>query len=146
MNQNGQLPTWLIIVSAFLIAILVAGFFSFLMNRISEKEILVLEQKLEQQIAKDLLKKFMEARIKKNQDQAIVYFTENAWHQHSENAFNLINNFQSYEILKVEQIGGNKFKFAVKIQEKEKTKSMVEIISVIKILDQYFIDSIELAG
>ena len=112
----------------------------------NQEEIETIEQTMERIAAKNVLNKFMLARMDKREDQAKIYFTENAMEQYIKNEFVLINGFQSFEILNNTKLEDTKFRYALKIQESDGVNSFIETITVIKISDQYYIDSIIIAG
>ena len=109
------------------------------------EEISSLETKVEKTIARETLKDFMKARITKNKSQATILLTERAMEQVSRGEIELMDNFQSFEILETTQLGENGFNFLVKIQFQNGTE-MIELIKTTKILDKYYVDSIQLPG
>ncbi|MDI6592052.1 MAG: hypothetical protein QME61_03940 [Patescibacteria group bacterium] len=138
---------WKSVIFAILIVVLVGGILSWqykLIEKKSEEKISSIKQTIEQNLAQNVLDKFMEARIEKNENQAIHYLTERAMEQKIKGEFELINDLQSYEILKTEKLEKNKFRFTVKIYEE--SGWLVEIIILNKILDRYYIDSVQIAG
>ena len=112
----------------------------------NQEEIETIEQTMERIAAKDVLNKFMDARLDKQEEQAKIYFTENAMEQYLQNEFVLIDGFQSFDILNAEKLENTKFRFSVNIQESDGINNIIEIITVIKISDQYYVNSINLAG
>ena len=96
---------------------------------------------------RELVQKFMAARIEKNEDRAFQYLTERAvaaLETQNESEFNLSDNFEKYKIISMEEKGENQFRVVVKVFEAQ--IFVVEFITVIKTLDVYFVDSVELAG
>ena len=112
----------------------------------NQEKIETIEQTMEKISAKEMLNKFMAARLVRQEDQAKIYFTENAMEQYIQNKFVLINDFKSFEILNTERLEDEKFRFTVKIQENNNISEIIEIITIIKISDQYYINSVEIAG
>ena len=112
----------------------------------NQEEIETVEQTMERIAAKEALNRFMYARLDKQEEQAKIYFTENAMEQYLQNEFMLINKFKSFEILNVEKLQDAKFRFSVDIQESDGVNNIIESIIVIKISDRYYINSINLAG
>jgi hypothetical protein len=112
----------------------------------NQGKIETIEQIMEKNSAKEVLNKFMDARIVKQEDQAKIYFTENAMEQYIQNKFVLINDFKSFKISNTERLEDEKFRFVVKIQENNNINEVIEIIAIIKISDQYYINSVEIAG
>ena len=117
-----------------------------LTDQVQQEEIETIEQTMEKIAAKEVLNKFMDARLDKQEEQAKVYFTENIMEQYTRNEFVLIDGFESFEILSDEKMEDTKFRFIVEIQESNGVNNIIETIVVIKISDQYYIDSVELAG
>lgn len=109
-------------------------------NNISIQEI------LEQNSAKNIITEFMTARIDKNQEQAVVFFTENAMQQYLNLEFILIDDYTNFEIIKTEKTENEKYRFTIKISEKNNINETIESITVIKILDKYYINSIQIIG
>ena len=134
-----QLPAWLIIISALLLVLLCAKILSWQYYRMEEKEFSVLEGKIEDLSARGVLKDFMEARIDGDEDQAIIYLTEEAMTQKVRGDFNLVNDFKSYTILNTEKLDKDKFRFKVKIYKK--IGHILETITLIKVFDKYYVDS-----
>jgi len=57
----------------------------------------------------------------------------------------LFDDLESFEILEAAQSGENEFNFLVKVQLQNGTET-IELIKAAKILDKYYIDSIQLPG
>ncbi len=137
---------------AILIAFLGIGILGWQYHRLEKKRIPLIEEEInrqkeqmEQKTAENVLDKFMSARIEKNEAQATHCLTEGAMEQKNRGQFTLINKFESYEALKTEKLTENKYRFVIKIYEEE-MGDFVEIIILTKILDKYYIDSVEMAG
>jgi len=152
-NQNSNTlfnkDAWKAIILAVLVVTLVGGILSWQYRRMteeSEERISSLEDVIERGFAQNMLDKFMTARIKKNETQANIFLTERAMEQKIQGKFILIDNFNSYIIFKSEKLEKNKFRFIVKIYKDNIMSEIVEVIALIKILDGYYIDSVEIAG
>lgn len=104
-----------------------------------EEEIKRQKEVMEEKSAQAVLDKFMSARAGGNITQAMLYLTENAAEQINRGEFSLEEKIESYETLNGERLGENSFRFVVKTNE-------IEIITLIKILEKYYIDSIAIAG
>ena len=161
MEKTGKISIWAVIILIAVLAVMMAeGVLIWRLLDFAKKDVLVLKQtdeqqivKYEQQAAEYVLDKFMEARIIKQKDQALIYLTERAMEQYSQGEFDLVNNFKSFEILKSEkleypaiEIGVSRFGFMVRINEKNEVGEFVEFITLVKILDRYYVDSVEIAG
>jgi len=96
-----------------------------------------------------IIDEFMNARLNMNKEQALIYLTENAREQflRPDSQLTLINpNFSSFEISQIQSINQAKFRAIVNIKVKGQPTYTVEIMDVITILGDFFIDSVELAG
>lgn len=108
-----------------------------------------LNQKIElkQKNAEDLLNEFLKARMENEREKALGFLTENARYQYERGTWKLTDpNFSSYNIVQVRKIDETRFKFVVEIAVKEQPGPTVEIIDVIEILGNFFIDSVQLPG
>jgi len=143
--KDEKTSPWIVLIISFLVMILIIQILSWQYHRIAKEEISLLEIKVEKAIAGETLKDFMEARITKNKSQATILLTERAMEQVSRGEIELMDNFQSFEILETTQLGENEFNFLVKIQFQNGTE-MTELIKTTKILDKYYVDSIQLPG
>ena len=144
--KNSFIPVLSIsFIACFVLIIILSSQYHKLIGQ-EQGEIETIEQTIERIAAKKTLNNFMYARLNKQEDQAKIYFTENTMEQYMENEFVLINGFQSFEILNNEKLEDTKFRYALRIQENDGINNIIETITVIKILDQYYIDSIILAG
>ena len=145
--MNGKISIWVIIILVSVSAVVLAeGILIFKFWQIAEQEIPNIKETTEQQTARYVFDKFMEARIAGQKDQAMTYFTENAMEQHLNQEFDLTNDFKSFELLKSEKLEETGYRFIVKIQEQNDINDFIEAITVIKILDRYFINSVEMPG
>jgi len=152
-NQNSNSlfnkEAWKAIVLAFAIVAIAALFLSWQYNKLveeSEEKLSSLQDIMEQGFAQDVLENFIKARVDKNESQANLYLTEVAMEQKNKDKFVLIDNFKSYFIYKSEKTEEGNFRFFVKLYEENEALETVEIISVVKILENYYINSVEIAG
>jgi len=134
------------LVFALLLACLGIGILGWQYRKIETEKVPALEQKLEQKTAESVLDKFMHARIGKNEQTALNYLTEVAMEQKNSNEFSLLGDFQTYEILNQDKLPDGRYRFAVKIYDGDKLNDWVEVIILTKILDQYYVDSVEMGG
>ncbi len=130
---------------AILIAFLAIGILAWQYQRIEKERLPALEEKIEKRSTEDVLDKFMQMRIDKNEKGALRYLTEGAVQQRDQAEFSLLDNFESYEILQSEKVDEEKYRYVVKIYE-EGMGDFIEVITLIKILDNYYIDSVQIAG
>ena len=132
---------------AILIAFLGIGILGWQYRKIEGEKIPAIEEKMEQKSVESFLDRFMEYRIDKNEKRAGGFLTERAMEQKLQNKFVLIDNFENYEITKSEKLADNNYRFIVKIIiSEEGTGDFVEVIILTKILDKYYIDSVQIAG
>lgn len=131
---------------ALIIAFLCIGILGWQYRQIEKEQIPALEEKIEKRLIEDVLDKFMQLRIEENEEGAMRYLTERAMEQKIQGKFALIDNFTSYQTLNNEKINQDKYRYVVKIFEGDGLADFVEVITLIKILDRYYIDSLEIAG
>jgi len=157
-NQNPELnqtrcqrikdSSWFILAVAFLVVIIGIVVLSWQYHKIAEKEIPSLKETIEENNAQNVLEKFMQYRIEGNENQALIYLTENAVAQREQGKFQLINQFESFEIINSQKTDENSYRFAVRIKGEKNNYEVIESIKIIKFLElnKYYIDSVELAG
>jgi hypothetical protein len=154
MKKTGKISIWAVIILIAVLAVMMAeGVLIWRLLDFAKKDVLLLKgtaeqqaTQYEQQAAEYVLDKFMESRINRQQDQSLIYLTENAMDQYSKAEFDLINNFKSFEVLKSEKLGETKFRFIVRIKQEDDINEIVEAVRITKILDRYYVDSVEIAG
>lgn len=139
------------IVLAVLAVAAISSFLSWQYNKIakSEEKLSSLEDLVERGLAQDALDSFMAARAEGKEEQANAFLTERAMEQKKESP--LAMGFKSYSVIKGEKIdsdegGWKRYEFRVKIIEKNEVFENIERVILIKILDQYYIDSVEIVG
>ena len=122
-------------------------------NRLEQQRIPQLEEKIErqnqelqEQKAEDVLRLFLAVRIDGDEDRAMRYVTEQTAEQLAQGTFALVGDFKDYEIQSKKPIGENEFRFLVALFSQNGQLSQLELIQVKKILDEYYIDSVRLAG
>ena len=131
---------------AILIAFLGIGILGWQYRQLEKERIPALEEKIEKTTAQDVLDKFMQARIEKDEVKALRYLTEASMEQKLQEEFSLVDSFESYEVLKTEKLEQDRYRYIVKIYEEGGLSDFVEVIISIKILDRYYIDSVQIAG
>ncbi len=138
------------IIKALFFAILLAfigiGVLGWQYRRIESEQLPALEEKIEQKSVESVLEKFMHARIEQNGNIAAGYLTERAAEDLSQGEFSLLDDMVRYEILNSEKLSDEQYRYAVKIYEKDGLNDFVEIITLTKISDQYYVDSVEIGG
>lgn len=101
---------------------------------------------LEQQRAHNALLLFLQARISNREDQTVQYMSENAMLQFTEGEYELFRELDDFEVIDVNRLGGEEFQFNVEMSSESDRFELLEIITIRKITDRYYIDSLEIAG
>ena len=143
--KSEKASPWLVLIISFLVMISVIQILGWQYNRIAKEEISSLEMKIEKNAAWAVVKDFLEARVAKNEDQARVLLTERAMETIFGGEVELIDDLRSFEIMESNLTGENEFGFLVKVRHQNGTEA-IELIKVTKILERYYIDSVELPG
>lgn len=132
----------------------VAGllFLSWQYNNLAEDRIPEIEKKVEQQAqelesqkAQTALVSFLEARVAGNTERARQHLTEEAASQVEGGNIQLGRDAESYRILRRME-GRDAPTFQVELTLNEAPFSLTEVITMKKISEQYYIDSVEIAG
>ena len=131
---------------AILIAFLGIGILGWQYRQIEKEQIPALEEKIEKRSVEDVLDRFMQARIEKDEASALRYLTEVSMEQKNQGEFLLIDNFASFEVLKTEKFDQDNYRYIIKIYEEDGIGDFIEVINLIKILDRYYINSVQIAG
>ena len=105
----------------------------------------------EKELARQIVEKFMIARIQKNQPFAESFLTDNAKEQYYQSGLTLIGvsnpHFANYNVLESKKLDSEGFQFKVRIYEEYTGQDRVgyfdETLIVIKSGDRYLIDSVE---
>lgn len=121
--------------------------------RLEEKRLPLIEQQLSEQReelerngARETLTLFLDALQQGQGDAARKFLTENAVLQEEQEVFSLEQEIQSYKLAGLEKMGTGEFRAHVEIERAEQPFPQLEIFRLLKLLDSYFIDSIETAG
>ena len=139
---------WKAILFAFLILLVGQAVLTWQYYRLKEKQLPIIEERLEEQerkiaeqSAKELLSRFLEARVLGDAAQLNLYLTENAVAL----GFESVQGVERYEVDETAEIEQG-FQFQVTFLGAQGLVKNIEIIRVRKILDLYYIDSILPAG
>jgi uncharacterized coiled-coil protein SlyX len=108
-----------------------------------EQKLAEQEQVIEERAAQDALIEFLDARVEGDERRLIRYITENTMQQREQDAFTAYG-IEDYSIERKTEIEEGVFRFQVSVSRNRLQE--IEFVEVIKILDQYYIDSVELAG
>jgi len=144
-----NLQSWKAILIAIISVLLVVSFLSWQYKKIednSQEKLTSLEDVLIMGSVQEVVDDFMTARISNNENQAILYLTEQAFQQMEEGAFFLVGEITSYRIVSKEKTDEDTFRFRVETYEKDGIKGFPEIIILKKIGGEYYIDSLKIAG
>jgi len=120
--------------------------------RLEEKRLPLIEQQLaeqkeeiERQAAEKTVTSFLDALKEGRSKIAIRFLTENAVVQEEQGDFSLKERIEGYIIVKLDQLHANEFRAHIEIEE-EALPPQVRLLRVLKILDTYYIDSVQIAG
>jgi len=112
----------------------------------------MVEKSKEERLAESSVIAFMEARIQRNYEEALIWLTDNAGGQYlsrSDLPLTGLSNphFADFEILEREKLDSKRFKFKVRIYEEYTSEGIIgyfdETLIVIKINEDYVIDSLD---
>ena len=97
----------------------------------------------EERAAQQTLQTFLEARVAGDESRAARYVTEEAMLQLQQGSFEF-SGVEDYTINKKEKLGEGVFRFQVEITRDRLLQ--LEFIEVKKIAEEYYVNSVELAG
>ncbi len=136
----------------FAVALLVVGelLLAWQYQRLEKGRLFQIEQKLEEQertfeerAAQEVLEKFLETRVAGDEQRAPRYITEEAAFQGQQGLFEFFG-VQDYNIQSKEKLGEGIFRFQVEIA-RDRLKQ-IELIEMKKISEEYYVNSVQLAG
>ena len=120
--------------------------------RLEEKRLPLIERQLaeqreeiERQSAKTTIVSFLNALEQGNSKLALRFLTENAVVQEEEGIFSLTERIFGHRIIQLDQVSVGEFRAQVEI-ENEALLPQIRLMRILKILDTYYIDSINIAG
>jgi len=149
-NRLFNKGAWKAVLLAVVLLVIGELFLAWQYQRLEKGRLSELEQKIEEQqqtiemqAARDTLREFLDARIAKDESKIARYVTEEAMQQRVEGAFEPFG-VQDYEIAKSEELEDTIFRFQVRVSRDR--LEQIEIIRVKKLLEDYYIDSVQLAG
>jgi len=145
-----QNSAWRVILLAVVLLVVGELLLAWQYNRLESGRIADIEERIEEQqqtievqAARELLRNFLDARIAEDETRIGRYVTEQAMHQRSQGEFELFG-VQNYEIIKSDKLEDTSFRFQVRISRER--LEQIEIIQVMKILEDYYINTVQLAG
>jgi hypothetical protein len=136
INKNQDLDKkgiFKLMTVALLLSVIAIAILGWQYRLLEKNRLPALEDKIEQNYAQDVLRRFLETR-------SDILLTERAMEQKNRGEFVLEEGVKYYQILKVEKLVEGQYRFSVQLG------SLIEIIQVTKISGVYYIDSIETAG
>jgi len=110
-----------------------------------ERQLAEQKQEIERQSAKQIIISFLNALEKGNSKIALRFLTENAVVQEEQGVFSLQERILDYKIIKLDQVSASEFRAQIEVKD-EALLPQVRLLRVIKVLDTYYIDSLEIAG
>lgn len=141
---------WRVILLAVLLLIAGELILVWQYRRLEEGRVSELEKRLEEQAqtieeraAQETLRTFLEARVAGDENKASRYVTEQTMLQRQQGLFEFLG-IQDYAIQSKEKFGEGIFRFQVEIT-RDRLKQL-ELIELQKISDEYYVNSVQLAG
>ena len=98
------------------------------------------------EVLKIILEQFLNSRIANNENEAQSLMTEEGILQKEEGKFEFSGDYKSFRIKNGQKLGEGEFRFQVELINSKGFTSQLESISLKKILDSYYIDSVQIAG
>ena len=121
--------------------------------RLEEKRLPLIEQQLaeqkeeiKRQAAKQTITSFLNALEEGNSKLALRFLTENAVVQEEQGSFSYKDTIFDYRIIELDEIKTGEFRAQVEIKEVEALPYQTYLLRVLKVLDTYYIDSLEIPG
>ena len=108
-----------------------------------EQRQVVVEQQMEERAAHDALREYLEARVAGDESKALRYITEQAALELQQGVFEFFG-VQNYEIQEREKLEEGVFRFRVELTRDRLRR--IEIIELLKIGENYYVNSVQLAG
>lgn len=143
---------WKVVAIAIIAVVIGQLFLSWQYYRLEEKRLPLIERQLaeqreeiERQSAKTTVVSFLNALEQGNSKFALRFLTENAVVQEEEGIFSLTERIFGHRIIQLDKVNAGEFRAQVEI-ENEALLPQIQLMRVLKILDTYYIDSLEIAG
>ncbi len=115
-------------------------------NRLETERLPRIEQELAERNAKDTLIVFLEARLAGNEDRARAFLTEVSVLELEVGQSELLFPFKAFEIQSAASSGNGVFRFQTALLNDRGIMISLELIEVVEILGEYYINSIQIAG
>lgn len=111
-----------------------------------EEELARQDRILQERDAKDILVLFLDSRLSGNEAKALSYLTEQSVEELERNQFSLFGDFVSYEIQDAKLMEDGVFRFQTAFLNTQGIVVQLELIEVMEILEDYYINSVVFAG
>ena len=111
-----------------------------------EAELARQDRILQERDAKDILVLFLDSRLSGNEAKALSYLTEQSVEELERNQFSLFGDFVSYEIQDAKLMEDGVFRFQTAFLNTQGIVVQLELIEVMEILEDYYINSVVFAG
>ncbi|MCP6726828.1 MAG: hypothetical protein KJI69_02190 [Patescibacteria group bacterium] len=115
-------------------------------QRLETERLPRIEQELAQRNAKDILIVFLQARLAENEDRARAFLTEVSVLELETNQFELSLPFDSFEIQSTTSSDTGSFLFQTAFFDARGIMVSLELIEIVEILEEYYVNSIQIAG
>ena len=115
-------------------------------RRLETERLPRIEQELAQRNAKDILIVFLQVRLAENENRARAFLTEVSVLELEENQFELFFPFHTFEVQSVTSLNGGSFLFQTAFFDARGITVNLELIEIVEILGEYYINSIQIAG
>ena len=115
-------------------------------QRLETERLPRIEQELAQRNAKDILIVFLQARLAENEDRARAFLTEVSVLELETNQFELFLPFDSFEIQSITSSDTGSFLFKTAFFDARGIMVSLELIEIVEILEEYYVNSIQIAG
>lgn len=137
---------WMALLLAIILVVVGELVLAWQYRRLETERLPRIEQELAQRNAKDILIVFLQARIAENENRARAFLTEVSVLELEENQFELFLPFDTFEIQSVTSLNSGSFLFQTAFFNSRGIIVNLELIEIVEILGEYYINSIQIAG
>lgn len=137
---------WMALLLAIILVIAGELVLAWQYRRLETERLPRIEQELAERNAKDVLVVFLEARLAENEDRARAFLTEVSVLELETNQFELFLPFHTFEIKSITSLNTEVFRFQTSFLDARGIIVSLELIEVVEILGEYYINSIQIAG
>lgn len=111
-----------------------------------EQQITEQKEEFERKEAKETLFSFLDALEQGEANIAQRFLTENSVLQEEQGVFSLEQKILDYKLISLTKLKEGEFRANVQIERENQFLPQIETLLLLKILDTYFVDSVEIAG